>query len=296
MQRILLGTFLLAASPCAAQTVIDYDGNSYETVAIGNQLWTASNMKATHYADGVLIPYNCFPDGDPALEAPFGRLYTWNAATRSATVEGAQGICPNGWHVPTDAEWMTLIEAAGGDTVAGSHLKSTSTLWQLPNVADNSTGFSALPAGNCYSCGTGGSCDFLSTHAEFWTSTPIDANSARNWSMYYLASDVFRHYNQDKPNGFSVRCVFNWLVGMEELHRQIFHLRPNPTQESATLELTADAGPAATVTLQDMAGRVIRTVQMNGQRILSFDGLSPAAYVITVTDGRNRWQDRLIVQ
>ena len=290
--------FVCIALPglCAAQTVTDYDGNVYPIVTIGSQLWTATNIQTTHYADGGLVPTGCFPDGDVALVEPLGRLYTWAAATRNATVQGAQGVCPTGWHVPTDAEWMTLINEAGGETVAAGALKSTSSLWTAPNVADNSTGFSALPAGNCYNCGTGGSCDLLSTHAEFWTSTPIDALSAANWSMNYQLINVFRHYNQDKANGFSVRCLSNSTVGMEEHAVPLFRLLPNPTNGVAYMEVTGDLGSGAILVVRDLVGRELSTTALRGQRLLTIGDLPGGAYVVTVTDGGRRWQERLVIQ
>lgn len=281
---------------CAAQTINDYDGNVYPVVTIGSQIWTATNIRTTHYSDGGLVPTGCFPDGDVALLEPLGRLYTWAAATRNATAEGAQGVCPTGWHVPTDAEWITLINEAGGDSVAGGFLKSTSGLWNAPNAADNSTGFSALPAGNCYNCGTGGSCDLVGTHGEFWTSTPINAQSAANWSMNNQLISVFRHYNQDRANGFSVRCLSNSTVGIEEREVPMFRLVPNPANGVAVMQVTGDLGPGAILVVRDLMGRTVITTALLGKRSLALGDLLGGAYVVTISDGERWWQDRLVIQ
>lgn len=274
-----------------AQTVSDYDGNLYPLVTIGDQVWTAKNLRATHYADGSLISFYCYPDGNSELVDTMGLLYTWNAATRTGVVEGAQGICPDGWHVPTDAEWQTLIDGLGGSTQAAGHLKSLSNLWTQPNPSDASSGFDAMPAGNCYGCSF---CDLEGSHAEFWTSTPIDNLSAKNWSMYNLTTEVFRHYNQDKANGFSVRCISNFPAGVIELETPLFALRP-ATNGGVILETTGPLAPGATVRVVDALGRTTLVARLNGQHSYVLNGLERGVHVITVVSGYERWSQRYVM-
>jgi uncharacterized protein (TIGR02145 family) len=133
--------------------VTDYDGNVYKTVRIGNQTWTAENLKSKHYSDGASI--QCFEyNEDTANVRVYGRLYRWAAAMRKAASSNSnpsrvQGASPVGWHIPSDAEWQVLIDNLGGNAAAGGKLKEAGTLhWASPNAgATNESKFNALPSG-----------------------------------------------------------------------------------------------------------------------------------------------------
>ncbi len=152
-------------------TVSDYNGNNYWTVKIGDQVWMAQNLKTTRYADGSDIPLVEGGTAWDALVAPdkgycwyenmtshrdtYGGLYNWAAAMNGAAgsdanPSGIQGACPDGWHLPSDAEWTVLSDYLGGGGVAGGKMKEAGTvLWDSPNTgATNESGFSALPAGH----------------------------------------------------------------------------------------------------------------------------------------------------
>jgi len=128
--------------------------------------------------------------------ATYGKLYNWYAVNTGS-------LCPAGWHIPTDAEWQTLVVELGGDTEAGGAMKAT-TLWNSPNTgATNSSGFSGLPGGNrsydgfFYNVGYSG---------YWWSSTENGASAA--WSRYlgYDYGNAYRDYNS-KADGFSCRCL-----------------------------------------------------------------------------------------
>jgi len=133
--------------------VTDYDGNSYKTMKIGNQIWMAENLKSTHYSDGT--PITSFSYGnDDANVLVYGRLYRWSAIMKGASSSNSnpsniQGIAPNGWHVPSSAEWQQLIDYLGGVSLAGGKLKEVGIVhWTSPNEgAANESKFNALPAG-----------------------------------------------------------------------------------------------------------------------------------------------------
>jgi uncharacterized protein (TIGR02145 family) len=134
-------------------TVTDIDENVYNTVTIGTQTWMVENLKTTRLNDGTAIPLvtdddiwkngktpmMCYYDNNCSNKAIYGALYDWHAVN-------TRKLCPKGWHVPTDAEWETLIEFLGGDKVAGSKLKSTSG-WIRSRYGTNEVNFSALPGG-----------------------------------------------------------------------------------------------------------------------------------------------------
>ena len=219
---------------CATSTVTDYDGNQYNTVAIGNQCWLKENMKATHYSDGTSIPlgtgsssttgYRYYPNNNSSNVAQYGYLYNWPAAVRgasfsSASPSGVQGICPNGWHIPSSAEWTTLIDyvksqstyLCGNDADNVAKALASTTGWTNSSVTcavgnnavtNNSTGFSAVPAGDY----RGNFIDF-GTHALFWTTSNYNnygEPTVRDLS--YGSANVGDGYNPSEF-GNSVRCL-----------------------------------------------------------------------------------------
>jgi uncharacterized protein (TIGR02145 family) len=135
---------------------IDIDGNAYPTISIGTLELMAENLRVTHYLNNDPIPNElngvawaslttgayCWYNNDQTTNAKYGALYNW------FTVIDSRGLCPSGWHVPTDAEWTTLTTYLGGELVAGGKMKSVSALWDSPNTdATNNSGFSGLPGG-----------------------------------------------------------------------------------------------------------------------------------------------------
>ena len=222
-------------SSCAGvPTVVDVDNNVYNTVQIGAQCWMKENLRTTHYSDNTpinhgsttstTVAYYYYPDNDSSNKQTYGLLYNWeavmhNSMPSSANPSGVQGICPTGWHVPSDAEWTQLTDYVSSQSqyVCGStstyiakSLAST-TGWASTSTntcavgnapsSNNATGFGALPAGTYY-----GSYNYFGDDADFWSSTELSSAYAYYRSLYYSFAYVDRsHYN--KYNAFSVRCV-----------------------------------------------------------------------------------------
>ena len=149
MRKLLI----LLITSLAFSTVTDIDGNVYETVVIGDQLWMAENLKVTHYNNGEDIPtglnsestgdwpntiegaYAIYYDEQSNLEI-YGNLYNWYA------IDDERGVCPDGWHVPSDEEWTILMDYLGGALIAGLKMKDVLN-WD----GTNESGFTALPSG-----------------------------------------------------------------------------------------------------------------------------------------------------
>jgi len=180
--------------------LIDYDGNLYEIVQIGDQVWMAENLKTTHYANGTPIEDVKVYDDNENYVGTYGRLYTWYS------VSDSRNICPSNWHVPTDTEWTILTDYLGGESVAGGKLKEVGTEhWRFPNIgATNSSGFTALPGGS-YEQGFGSYAP-LHDGANFWTSTEEDVTFAYARSIFYGNYSV-RRWAPIKTGHFSVRCI-----------------------------------------------------------------------------------------
>lgn len=199
-------------------TVSDYEGNSYEWVRIGDQVWMAENLKATRYSDGTPIPLEthdfrweiirsgayCWYRNDSARYAdPYGALYNWYAI--DTTSNGGRNVCPSGWHVPSDAEWTELTNLLGGENMAGGKLKESGTThWLSPNNgATNESGFTALPGGIRWDFG------FYSANesrGQWWSSTASSFSSAWCRGMQTNTSSCLRQ-GILKYSGSSVRCL-----------------------------------------------------------------------------------------
>lgn len=198
-------------------TMTDQEGNTYNTVTIGTQTWMAENLRTTKYRDGSeihLVKDNtewnntingafCNYDNSEDIDtiATYGRLYNWYA------VDDARNIAPEGWHMPTDAEWTTLTTYLGGEPEAGGKLKETGyTHWESPNTeASNETGYTAIPGGTRYSDGR---FTRIGISACYWSATEGNPDYVFIRCMDYNICDVGR-YVASKERGYSIRCVMD---------------------------------------------------------------------------------------
>lgn len=198
--------------------VTDSEGNVYQTVAIGTQVWMAENLKVTLFNDGTPIPLiidngewaglsspgYCWYNNDiVSFKALYGALYNWYAVDTASN--GSRNICPAGWHVPSDTEWNVLTAYLGGEAVAGGKLKEAGTVhWQSPNTgATNESGFSAFPGG---ARNYNGWPDSMGTRGSFWSSTESSQSMAWSFLIFYNSSSLLR-LDSDKRCGMSVRCI-----------------------------------------------------------------------------------------
>jgi uncharacterized protein (TIGR02145 family) len=206
--------FSAAFAVAAAQTVKDIEGNIYNTVIIGTQVWMAENLKTTKYNDSTDIPfisdnknwnalfipaYFWYDNDEKANEKTYGALYNWYAVCTNK-------LCPAGWHIPGYAEWTTMIKKLkGGERVAGGKLKETGTThWKSPNKrATNSSGFTALPGGFRDS---NGKFHDIGIYGGWWSNTETSATKALYRGMLYDYSTAGSGESQ-KAEGFSVRCL-----------------------------------------------------------------------------------------
>ena len=164
------------------------DGKTYKTIKIVTQTWMAENL-AYKTSNGCLAYNNS--EKDVAL---YGYLYNWEAAKKA---------CPSGWHVPSDAEWDTLVKYLGGKDVAGGKLKSK-TGWISPNTgATNESGFTAFPNGYLQASGL---FSIIGEKGYWWSSTEAYSSVAFNFLLYYNKSSVDKGYYPETM-GFSVRCL-----------------------------------------------------------------------------------------
>ena len=220
--------------PCeGTPTLTDIDGNVYNTVQIGNQCWMKENLRTTHYADNTEITTGIYAPNDYASSVTvYGYLYTWIVSMHgdspsSSNPSSVQGICPDGWHMPSDAEWTQLIAYVGShsayfcgnDTTSIAKSLAHEMGWrpynvQYPDVCavafspwggnNNSTGFGALPAGYRYQ----NQCEPLGLFASFWGTTESPFENYMNyyhinWNSLVMACDRFNM----SSDACSVRCL-----------------------------------------------------------------------------------------
>jgi uncharacterized protein (TIGR02145 family) len=219
---ILLFSFLLINN-LSAQTVdsiIDIrDSQVYKIVKIGQQWWMQENLNignridvGQNTADNGIIERYCYNNNDSLCNI-YGGLYQWDEMMDYNPSDNGnpginQGICPVGWHLPTDNEWNELTYLLGGVSIAGGMLKETGTThWSNPNTgATNQSGFTALPGGYFYNYTN----DFgnMSIVAFFWTSTESYDPFANRRELYYNDSGVGCYFgNLTEESGLSVRCL-----------------------------------------------------------------------------------------
>jgi len=178
------------------------NNKTYKTVEIGGKTWMAENLNYQP-SSGSSWCYNNSADSC----AKYGRLYDWNTAmagkaSSSTNPSGVQGVCPAGWHLPSDAEWNTLVTYAGG--YDGKKLKSTRGWYPYSGITNEDTyGFSALPGGGHYS---DDSFHYVGNFGLWWTATVLDSISAYGYGMRYDRDYSTRDY-YFRVNGISVRCV-----------------------------------------------------------------------------------------
>jgi len=197
------------------ETVTDIDGNVYKTVIIGNQCWMAENLRVTHYKNGDAIPnitddseWRSTEEGvychfyyDSTYSSLYGCLYNYY------TIEDSRGLAPEGWHVPTLSDWMTLIDYLGGKEVAGGKMKETGTEhWESPNEgATNESGFTLLPNGSRLF-------DFsrrLGSSAYIWSSTISKYPEPYLCTVHHDRSYALMIVIYAKSACTAVRCIRN---------------------------------------------------------------------------------------
>jgi uncharacterized protein (TIGR02145 family) len=207
------GSCLFGPAQCSGHSTIVFDNYSYQLVGIGTRCWFKENLRSDNYLNGDSITGDltaqewvtcntgaqCAYNSNPQFINAYGRLYNWYA------VNDNRGLCPSGWHVPTDAEWTALENLFGGSSLAGASLKATSSNVPPWNGTDDS-GFTAVPGGFRFS-GSGGFTNLGAT-GNWWTSTPNGGTEAIDRYMSVDGSGVDRGpYNVRA--GFSVRCIMD---------------------------------------------------------------------------------------
>lgn len=195
---------------CLENHAVDADGNSYQTVYIGNQCWMKENIRSTRDRNGKALIFYA-PNNNPGVIDIYGYLYDWGSA---------KDVCPSGWHLPSDKEWVLLEQHISDDqtnlcdTSNKNIAKAMCSTWGWEQSQsdcaigneqsnNNSTGFGILPSG-LYNSGYFG----FGVYTNFWSSTELQSGFAYSHGFNCNNANVIR-YVDGKESGFSVRCLKN---------------------------------------------------------------------------------------
>lgn len=209
--------------PCPDVPSVTYEGQTYQTIQIGTQCWMKKNINTGKMIKGISKPENngivekyCYDDNTVNC-TNYGGLYTWDEMMAYVSQPGTQGICPPGWHIPTEKEWCTLAtyldpsvkcdaQDYTGTDLGGKLKEKGGQYWDKPNIgATNESGFTALGAGTRT---FNGKFSFIQSAATFWSSTVSASADALGWTIYNDGANIYRGNNL-KTMGFSVRCIKN---------------------------------------------------------------------------------------
>jgi len=295
--------FVLLTIDLPAQTVSDYDGNVYQTVTIGTQVWMRENLRALHYSDGAAINEVWSYNNKDSLAKIYGCFYSWKAAMRNAASSdfipsGVQGTCPAGWHLPSNAEWSILINRYGGMGQAGAKLKESGTQhWKAPNTgATNESGFTALPCGLHYQ--PGGGFGVMGYTGVWWTSYV--------WDGYYYYVGMSNENSNAMQGGIytgtgsnywdcSVRCLKDGgttsSVGTE--NPGLFSLYPNPAKNLITV--ISECTPGSKVSIYGAAGKLLWVQKLSQkENTIDISSLADGIYIISLSSSQGTWNKKLV--
>jgi uncharacterized protein (TIGR02145 family) len=283
-----------------AQTVTDIDGNVYNTVTIGTQVWMKENLKVTHYRNGDSIPLvtdntawmgltagaYCDYNNTPGNSATYGRLYNWY------TVVDPRSLCPADWHVPTRDEFEALTAYLGGEFTAGYKLREAGTVhWTSPNAgATNQSNFTALPGGDRSS--SSGMFFEMGNWGFFWSTTILGG--------YYQALDLY--YNDatanvvgdNKLKGCSVRCCLNNSGGVQDINQlEKLQIYPNPVFDRVYINYNETKN--AKMQIYNVVGEcVLQRELRRGTNEIDISSLPKGIYIIRLIGEDNAFQQKLI--
>jgi len=273
---LILCIVIIFSSIVTAQ-VTDIDGNTYQTVQIGSQLWMSENLKVIHFSNGDTIPQETQTAFGPAWmyygnnatnDVIYGKLYTGYTALDS------RNICPTGWHVPNNSDWNTLISFLG-QTDAGKKMKSNNA-WD----GTNESGFNGLPGGLIF-----GNNMFMlmGTHGYWWSSTEVgqfrqDFVNAESW-----IDELKGPHDEPKHLAMSIRCINDSTFSTTNVNEkndvyQAIKIYPNPTKNFISI---SNIPSGVTLSIMDITGKLVyNEIIAQNQTIINTETWARGVYFI----------------
>lgn len=315
-KKYLLFYLLFIIKIIQAQSVTDIDGNVYQTITIGNQVWLKENLKTKHYRNGDIVPMitdsiswstqtqgaRCYFNNDSVnYAATYGALYNW------FTVSDPRGICPQGWHVPTDAEWNTLSKfldntidtnssGYAGTDIGGKLKESGTNHWITPNSgATNSSGFTGLPGG--FRDYQGRYPDFtLGYIGYFWTASSYDTAFARDRNLNAFVAQISRSEDM-KVRGQSIRCVKDIGANFIEDKSKLGMPRIYLNQSNHLIHIEQSSLQFTKAIIRDALGRsLLQSTLTELKESISTDQLIPGVYWVVMQGNTANYSYKIIVE
>jgi uncharacterized protein (TIGR02145 family) len=298
---LIFSIFFILINPCKSQTVTDVDGNIYNTITIGTQVWMAKNLRVTHYKNGIKIPLVidgeewitlttpgfCWFDNDSSGYAePYGALYN------GYTID-TENLCPESWHVPSDAEWTILTDFLGGLDVAGGKLKEIGTThWIVPNTgATDDFSFTALPGGSR----TGGDGLFydFGKFGYWWSSTKTNSEWGYVRRLGFMETGVTRNIYL-WSDGFSIRCLKDNITSIVEHnnHAQPV-IYPNPANDKILIKNIDDS--QSSIMIFDLLGNLVLNKQIYSNHI-DISDLENGVYLVRLINSKQTVIEKIVKQ
>jgi uncharacterized protein (TIGR02145 family) len=297
---LLLAGLAFFVTKINSQTVTDYDGNIYNTVTIGTQVWLKENLKVTHYRNGDSIPNvldetdwsnlttgaYCDYDNSKDTSSKYGRLYNWYAVVDS------RNICPIGWHIPTDSNMSTLETYLGGINVTGGKLKETGySHWESPNTgATNSTGFTAFAGGYRESYGL---FTYFRITGNWWSSTEFSSSNAWFRSMGNSYEAVARA-EVNKKDGLSLRCLRDTPTQINGIYNQEkIEIYPNPAIDK--IYINSSTRQNLKMQVFNTVGQCVLQRELNNKtNSIDISSLTNGIYILKLTSPNGTIERKII--
>lgn len=292
---IVLAKLIMLFYSDFAQTVSDYDGNIYQSIKIGEQVWMSENLKSLHYSDGKTINGVWSYNNNKDTVAVYGRLYSWEAAMNGAdssesVPSGVQGVCPQMWHLPSLKEWLLLTDHLGGAEIAGGKMKENNlNHWYSPNTgASNESEFSGLPGGYYHIDNN----DFqVLGLSGFWWSTTITTIFSLSTSYYEsvaLGHEITEavYFGVAKLPGnslaYSIRCIKDEETTDFNSNQTILpdiSIYPNPAKDQIIIKTTNLFEPR--LNIYSYEGTLILQTRLNkSENIIDISYLKKGIYIL----------------
>jgi uncharacterized protein (TIGR02145 family) len=311
---LLLFSFPEMKSQTTGHGVTDADGNHYNTVVIGNQEWMSENLKTTKYCNGDVLPTNNNSTGGQWGNLTVGgwnyispnypnngKLYNWYAAVDS------RNICPCNWHVPSDSEWTVLenyliskefnYDGSTTGNKIGKSLASQNPTQNLNWISstnigaignktelNNSSGFNATPDGSSH----GAYGYILNKYAFWWTTNEwVTNNTYALWRGLSFNDNNLLSGAPDiglKNSGFSIRCIKNSPLNIENLFKSSFYIFPNPTEKTININLSTQDIPSEYIICEISGKKIIRGLTNSENTTINVSELQSGIYFITISN------------
>ncbi|MDD3080397.1 MAG: FISUMP domain-containing protein [Paludibacter sp.] len=307
---LLLFCFIIVIAAKAQETgtVTDYDGNTYQTVKIGDQWWMAENLRTTHYADGTEIThftgtqttsaddyatYYAYPNNDEANVPTYGLLYSWSVMGNQDASEMKQLLTNENWNVPDTTDWATLAAYLGGKSVAGGKLKSTSTAWVSPNTgATNEAGFNALPAGDCNTNGF----TVFGEEARFWTPQLVHAGMAGRTYMFLDNETTILEYGQYRNvNTLSLRLIYKTLTASKKISGSKLSVLSTKVSDNLKIKGINQNSMISVYSLNGVL-KIKNSTQQQNEVSVDIKSLPRGMYIVQVQNCSETFQQKFIKQ